>query len=361
MSGSSLDGLDVVLCRFGYQPPPDYRLLSWAIEAGTTLPYPGPWRARLRTAPHLPANELWRLHADLGKYFGREVGKWLRQQECSADLIGSHGHTIFHDPKRGFTTQIGDGAQLAAAAGIPVVTELRSTDIAAGGQGAPIAPLADLYLFPDFQAFVNLGGIANISLKTGDGLIVAGDVTGANQILDRLAAEFGEAYDDGGRRAAGGNLLPELQQALEGLSYHQAPYPKSLGNDWVTGTLWPLVKDSFGTPADKLHTFCHFLAQKIHADLNAGCEKSGLVPQPLRVMCTGGGAHNDFLIRCLRELPQNERFPLGYEVPAPETVNLKEAALIALAALHRELGIPNAFASATGAKRDTVNGALYLA
>ncbi|NJO87376.1 MAG: hypothetical protein HC821_05230 [Lewinella sp.] len=98
----------------------------------------------------------------------------------------------FHDASRHYTTQLGDGAYLAAAAGLLTVDQLRTADLAAGGQGAPLAPLADRYLFPQHQAFLNLGGIANISLKQDDHLL-AGDVTGANQILDRLAQQLGGA------------------------------------------------------------------------------------------------------------------------------------------------------------------------
>lgn len=359
MSGSSLDGLDVALIRFTYRTEPEYALLDWDILAGDTLPYPAPWRARLRTAPHLPAPELWRLHADLGKYFGKTTRRWL-QEKPPAELLGSHGHTVYHDPARNFTTQVGDGAQLAHHVGLPTVTDLRSSDIAAGGQGAPIAPLADRYLFPEHTAFLNLGGIANLSLKTGVAAIVAGDVSGANQIMDRLAAQRQLPYDAGGKLARSGRMDAELFQRLEDLPFHAQPYPKSLGNDWVQGPLWDCLAGSPAPVEDKLRTFVEFLAQRIGGDLTALAEQHQLTPAPRKVLVTGGGAHNEFLLERLRQQPQHEHYPFGYEVPPLPVADLKEAALVAICALHRHLERPNALASATGARSDTVNGALYL-
>lgn len=360
MSGSSLDGLDIALCVFEYTQEPTYQLVNWSIKAGATIPYPKPWQARLRMAVHLPGYELWRLHADLGKYFGKQVARWMNQQGLSADLLGSHGHTLFHDPKKGYTTQIGDGAQIAYFSGLPTVSELRSSDLAAGGEGAPIAPLADQWLFPNHQAFLNLGGIANISLKVGAGKIIAGDLSGANQILDRLAQQAGQPFDHGGQLARKGTLLTDLLVQLQELPFHHRAFPKSLANDWVVNTLWPLVEQSSGQTEDKLHTFCHFLANHVHQSLLQQCQQHQLSPAPLKVLVTGGGAHNHFLLDTLRQLPQNDQYPLGYEVPDGPIGDLKEAALVALSALHRTLELPNALATVTGAAKDTVNGALYL-
>ncbi|PHI20184.1 anhydro-N-acetylmuramic acid kinase [Lewinellaceae bacterium SD302] len=360
MSGSSMDGLDLALCRFKYQDDPAYKLDEWEIVAGTTLPYPQPWKARLRLAIHLPGRELWRLHADLGKYFGRAVARWCKTSGHEAELLGSHGHTLFHAPEKGFTTQLGDGAQIAYFSGLPTVSELRASDLAAGGQGAPIAPLADLLLFPGHQAFVNLGGIANISLKADENILAAGDVSGANQVLDHFASELGLSYDEGGGIARSGQLLSELLTSIEKVPYHDLSYPKSLDNGWVRDELLPVLVAAEGSVKDKMHTFCQFLAQQIHGDIVRACEKAKLSPQPIKVLVTGGGVHNHFLLDCLRAQAQDEQFPLGYEAASPQLADLKEAALVALCALHRELGVVNVLSGATGAKRDTVNGALYL-
>jgi anhydro-N-acetylmuramic acid kinase len=361
MSGSSLDGLDLAICSFTSVLTHDgFQLKEWSLNHGATIPYPPTWKARLRSAPHLPGRELWRLHADLGRYFGQVTKKFIAEQGLDINLIGSHGHTVFHDPSQHFTAQIGDGAAIAALTGLPVVDQLRTADIFSGGQGAPIAPIADKYLFPEYGAFLNLGGIANVCCKVADGQLLAGDVSGANQILDLLAETYGKPYDAGGEIARSGKYLPDLAEQLKALPYHHLPCPKSLDNGWVREKLWPLINIFPAEAKDRMHTFCRFLAEEIHSTLLELATTGGLPPQPIRVLITGGGTHNHFFLECLRSLPQNDKYPFGYEAAEPQIADLKEAALVALCALLRYRGQPNALATATGADRDTINGALYL-
>ena len=360
MSGSSLDGLDLAVCRFVFDPEQKNPVSTWEIVAAETDPWPPTWKARLRSAPALPGRELWRLHTDLGRWIGQRARAFLAGYSGPAPtLVGSHGHTVFHDPELGFTTQIGDGAALAEVLKTDVVTELRGADVAAGGQGAPLAPLADKYLFPDFDAFLNLGGIANISVRRADGSFVAGDVSGCCQVLDRLAAREGLAYDDGGALAARGSLVPDLATAVSALPYHALAYPKSLDNGWVTDALWPVLATAEVAVPDALRTYSVWLADKIATDLGAaaGARKG----TKSRVLVTGGGARNDFLLRMLNATQEENLGGFEFVVPDPTVADFKEAALIALAALFRREGIFNALASATGAERDTVNGALFLA
>ena len=366
MSGSSLDGLDLAVCRFVLSEDDDGGpcVAEWSVRAAATDAYPRPWRARLRSAPHLPAAELWRLHTDLGHWFGQRARAFLDQHpDLPVDLCGSHGHTVFHDPGRGFTVQIGDGAALAHRLGLPTVTELRGADVAAGGQGAPLAPLADNYLLGDYDGHLNLGGIANLSWRTGGGDYLAGDVSGCCQILDRLAQRAGSDYDRGGRLAASGRPAPAVAQKIAALPYHQLDYPKSLDNGWVRDELWPLLDDRAVPATDLLHTFTRWLAKKIAYDLGAvagaeqGAERSA---GGYRILIAGGGAHNDYLVEQLRATQDPERPHFRFEVADDTTVDFKEAALIALAALFRVRGIANALPAATGAARATVNGALFL-
>lgn len=360
MSGSSLDGLDMAICHFSFVRDPHYRLSDWAILAAKTQAFPKPWQARLRIAPQLPAVELWRLHSDLGHWMGREAAQFIKASGQDVGLVGSHGHTVFHEPEKGFTTQIGDGICIAMRTQLPVVDQLRSADVAAGGQGAPIAPLADKWLFQDYPAFLNLGGIANVSLRNKNAGLLAGDVSAANQILDKLANLLGKEYDEGGKIAQSGSLLPSLYTQLQIVAFHQLPCPKSLDNGWVRDTLWPIIETHSGQIADKMHTFCRFVAAEIHKILLEIAQKDQLPPQAIKVLVTGGGTHNQFLMDCLRQHPQNDRYPLGFEAADPQLADFKEAAMVALAALHRYIGLPNTLASATGAARDTINGALYL-
>jgi len=370
MSGSSLDGLDLAICRFQLDPAGEQLIPQWEILAAETDAYPPPWRARLRSATALPGKELWRLHADFGHWIGQRAQSFLaKHPDLSPTLVGSHGHTVFHDPERGFTTQIGDGAAIVHQLGLPTVTELRGADVAAGGQGAPLAPLADKYLFPEYEAFLNLGGIANLSVRTAAGEYVAGDISGCCQILDRLAAREGLAYDAGGTLAAQGTLAPAFAPKIAELPYHDLPYPKSLDNAWVRDELWPLINDRTLSTADCLHSFTKWLAVKIALDLEqvgaiAGAKKgesarSAGESEATKVLVTGGGARNDFLLRQLRATQNPDTPALEFIAANHQVGDFKEAALIALAALLRLQGIPNALASATGANQDTINGAVF--
>ena len=299
MSGSSLDGLDLAVCTFELQSGSDRPVACWTIDAATTLAYTPDWQDRLRAATELPAAAFWQLHGELGDLIGRQAARFLRQSSQRPTLVGCHGHTVFHEPASGYSVQLGEGSRIAAHLDLPVVTELRAADIAAGGQGAPLAPVADRHLFPDHRAFLNLGGIANFSIRTAAGDIVAGDVSGCCQILDRLAALAGNSYDDGGRMARSGTFVPALARRIEALDYHHAAYPKSLSNDWVVNELWPLLADNSIAVEDRMHTFCGWLAGKIAADMSALLKGSGGGAGAVPVLVTGGGAHHTFLVDSL--------------------------------------------------------------
>lgn len=359
MSGSSLDGLDLAVCRVVLDPAEDALVTDWEILAAETDSYPPTWMARIRSAPALPGRELWRLHADLGRWIGQRAKDFLRRHpNLQPTLVGSHGHTVFHDPELRFTTQIGDGASLAEALGLPVVTELRGADVASGGQGAPLAPLADKYLFPEYGAFLNLGGIANLSIRQQDGTYLAGDISGCCQVLDRLAAREGLRYDAEGSLAKQGTLHPATAAKLSDLPFHAQPYPKSLDNGWVRETLWPVIGGAELSSADALRTFSVWLADKIAADMGANaCAVNG--PKS-KVLVTGGGARNTFLVDMLRLTQAEAETGFDFVVPDETTADFKEAALVALSAVLRQAGLPNALSSATGAPRNTVNGAMFL-
>ena len=354
MSGSSLDGLDLALCTFTLDKGAARPVTQWSIEVAETIAYPADWKDRLRQATSGSGQTSWHLHADLGTYIGKQCRQFIERHALRPELIGCHGHTVFHEPANGFSVQLGDGARIAALTGLPVVTELRSADIAAGGQGAPLAPVADHHLFPDYAAFLNLGGIANFSLRTPDGRLLAGDVTGCCQVLDRLAALAGQPYDSGGQLARSGQPLPRLAEQLDALPYHHQPYPKSLSNQWVIEQLWPLLAQHSGTVKDRLHTFTTWLAGKITRDMR---QTGGGAAGEMKLLVSGGGARNTFLVDRFR----THLTRVSVEVAEGYVGDFKEAALIALCALFREQGLPNSLASATGARHDTVNGALHAA
>ena len=148
------------------------------------------------------------------------------------DLIASHGHTIFHEPSQGFSFQLGSAAHIAAACGLPCASDFRNTDMAHGGQGAPLAPVSDFDLFPEYDVCVNLGGIANISYTDEDGQRLGYDITVCNLILNHLSIAFGEAYDKDGLFGKGGNLDSSLLLDLESIDYYKHRGAKSIDKVW---------------------------------------------------------------------------------------------------------------------------------
>ena len=162
MSGSSLDGLDIILAEFSESQG------QWAykIKAADCTRFSAKLKSRLANAIHLPANEYMLLHTDFARWCGEKTNEFLKENKIrkKPQIIGSHGHTTFHIPERGMTHQLGDGATIAAITGVPVVSDLRNTDVALGGQGAPIVPIGEKLLFPSYQYFLNIGGISNVSI-----------------------------------------------------------------------------------------------------------------------------------------------------------------------------------------------------
>ena len=354
MSGSSLDGLDVAWCRFRIDPGSAAVVEAWEMMAAETLPIPGEWKQRLKALPDGSARDLAQADADLGLLWGAQCLGFMERHACRPQFIASHGHTIFHWPDRGVSTQIGSGAALAACTGIPVVCDFRTSDVALGGQGAPVAPLADRYLFPGYDYYLNIGGIANISFHKA-GQWTAFDIGPANQVLNELAREAGMDYDRGGEMAARGQVLPELLERVNGLPFFNQAPPKSLDNGWIRREVLPLYLDRKLPLADRLHTAVEQLAfQTAGAMRNWGPATDG----PVRLFASGGGAYNDFLISRLTAHMTSGR-KAGVFLPDPKIIEFKEALLMGLMGAFRLAGLPNCLAEVTGASRDSVGGAVY--
>lgn len=354
MSGSSLDGLDIAFCVFQMEAG---IVKDWQLLKAETFPFTTVWQQKLKELPHFSSLELLTAHAHFGQYMGQLVNQFLEKHSLHPDFIASHGHTVFHFPNRHMTLQIGDGAALAATTGYPVVCDFRAMDIALGGQGAPIAPIADQMLLKGYDFYLNVGGIANISCNA-KGKFIAFDIGGANQVLNVLARQLGFDFDPEGQLAESGSLLPDLLQQVNALPYFQQNYPKSLGNDWVQEQLIPIYLSFEGRVQDKLHTACIQLAQQTASDIQAIIRREQLSKPPYRLLATGGGALNRFLIQCLRQAcQQNGSFEIA--VPDPEIIGFKEAALMALMGILRVENLPNCMASVTGAAFDAIGGAIH--
>ena len=354
MSGSSLDGLDIVFAEF----TESRGQWSFEIRAADCLPYSSEWEDRLRNAIHLNALDYMRLHTAYGHYVGQQVNHFIRQHglEHQVQLIASHGHTTFHEPQHRMTGQLGDGAAIAAATGINVVSDLRAMDIALGGQGAPIVPMGEKLLFPEYRLLLNIGGIANISANLPD-TCLAFDICPANRVLNAFAAEAGQAYDAGGAMAAAGFVRDEVLSRLNQQAYYAQPFPKSLANDFGTDVIFPLLKGAALSVPDALRTMVEHIAIQTTRSVGKLLQR---LPQerPVKLLATGGGAHNSFLVERL----QASLRPMGVEVVVPDAglVNYKEALVMALLGVLRWREENTVLHTVTGASRSSIGGAVWI-
>ena len=360
ISGSSLDGVDLAHCTFHFERTSNnsLKLLNWQIDNAQTIAFAPEWYRRLSLATDHTALELLKLDREFGEYLGKTARIFILENGLNPDCITSHGHTVHHYPEQGFTCQIGAGSSIAETSGFNVINGFRDQDISQGGQGAPIAPIADAWLFdPDITFFLNLGGIANISCRT-ETKFLAFDITGANQILNALVSEIGLTFDKGGQLAASGQLNQDLLDLATQQEFFSQSYPKSLDNNWVKINQTQLFLNFEAPIKDKLFTACQLIGREIANAIGRLIDHEQLNKPKYRLLATGGGALNTFLVQSIQEhcLPLN----VSLEQPEQQIIEFKEAAMIALMGALRIEKVPNVMASVTGAKTDTINGALFL-
>lgn len=342
MSGTSLDGLDLVLCELN----PEETHWSYRILKAETTTYNNRWKQRLREAPRLGGYELMKLHRQYGDFLGEQVNLFLKDVARQPDFIASHGHTVFHRPDEKVSLQIGDGAMLAARTGLTTVSDFRTLDITLGGQGAPLVPIGDHLLFSDYQACVNLGGFANLSCER-DGQCVAWDICPVNFVVNRLISQMGKEFDEDGVVGRGGIVIPTLLEELNALAYYHRPAPKSLGEEWVNGEFLPLLAEYNDYPIPDLIRTCYEHASDQIADnLNGIGDGSFLF--------TGGGTYNRFLMQLVSEKTKGH-----IVIPDSQLIDFKEALVFALLGILRLEHRVNCLASVTGARCDSCSGVIH--
>jgi len=350
MSGSSLDGVDIAFTRLE-----EVRgKWTYSILNAECVPYSEKFAHELAHAHTLKINEFMHLHTRYGRYLGELVNDFIQKNNLhhQVHFIASHGHTILHEPQLGITLQAGDGASIAAVTGLPVISDLRALDVALGGQGAPIVPIADKLLFGEYNYLLNIGGIANITFQNNENRI-AFDVCPANQILNALAAHEGLAMDEDGRLAAEGYCQPDVLDDLNSSAYYKIPPPKSLGNEQARELVFPKLLLSPHDNRDLLCTYCIHIAEQV-------AESVKLFPpaQPgSKMLITGGGAFNTYLVTQIRKALED----VGVEVIIPDAmiIKYKEAVAMALIGALRWRGEVNVLSSATGASCDSSGGAIW--
>lgn len=343
MSGTSLDGLDIAYCRFKEVGGK----WSHSIVKANTIVYGKEWRGKLTGAIQLSAEQYEALHTEFGRYMGKCVNDFIRKNRITGvDLISSHGHTVFHQPDKGFTSQLGSAAALAAITGLPVACDFRSKDVALGGQGAPLVPVGDELLFKGYDACLNIGGIANVSFHRNKKRL-AFDICVSNMALNYLAEKKGLPYDKGGKLAASGNVHWNLMKKLNAHPFYKGYTSKSLGREWVEKNVLRVIDKEKISLEDKLATVAEHAALQMARVLNHFKVKD--------VLITGGGAYNQDLIARLAAYAD-----CSIQIPDDNTIQYKEALIFAFLGVLRVRGEVNCFGAVTGATRDSVGGALYL-
>ncbi len=340
MSGTSLDGLDIAHCSFTKTSKWQY-----AINEAATVTYPEELKQSLKNSMHLSGLEIAQLNVDLGIFMGNAVNNFLMDIRVKVDFISSHGHTVFHQPHKSLTLQIGSPAHISAITGYPVVADFRTKDVALGGNGAPLVPIGDELLFEDYDSCLNLGGIANISFNN-NGTRRAFDVCPFNIVFNHLANQLGMEYDKDGKISAGGAINGTLIRQLNELSYYVQEGPKSLGWEWVESEVIKLIDQLPDTTENKLRTFCAHVVGQISQVIPASAKK---------ILVTGGGTWHSFFISELKKQTTAEVIVADRRI-----VDFKEALIFAFLGTLRWRNEVNCLRSVTGASVDNVGGAIYL-
>ncbi len=344
MSGTSLDGLDIVLVNF--------KLINkhwnYKIVSATTIPYEEILKKSLNEAELLSGLELSLLNNSFGDFIGSQIHTFLNRLNLTADLICSHGHTVFHQPENRLTLQIGNGSNILAKTNITTVTNYRDLDIALGGEGAPLVPNGEIELFPDYNYFLNLGGIANISIHNHKS-VFGFDITAANMLLNYLCNKyFNKEFDKNGELAKAGKINNDILTSLNQLDYFSKSHPKSLGKEFVFQKMIPIIDLESEDPKNLIRTAVAHIVKEILWTIRKLHIKE-------EVLVSGGGALNSFLISELKK--DYNKFVL----PDKDTIEYKEALIFAFLGLKRQLGDINCLRSITGSKRDTSSGSIFLA
>lgn len=367
MSGTSLDGIDAALVRF----EGDATNLQWSVEAFESVPFTASRREQIHQAiVGGSAASLCRLHADLGEWLADAALRVIQHAGIGPDridVIGSHGQTIWHEPplpgRRGATLQLGCPATIAERTGIAVVSDFRSRDVAAGGQGAPLVPWVDRLLFSSAdrnRVLLNIGGMANLTWlppRGTDQLLLAFDTGPGNALINagvEVYTDGREAYDHSGRLAAAGEVDETLLEELLTDPYFAAEPPKSTGREVYGKPFVHALIDRYPALRSDPHRMIATLTE-LTARTIAGAMRHWVLPRGVdEVIVTGGGVRNNEIMRRLADrlspIPVLSGEVLGLDPDAKEAV-----AFATLAWAHLN-GLPANEPSATGAAGPRVLG-----
>lgn len=341
MSGTSLDGIDLAECFLSVSETG-----VWRFRIGKTaiVGYSNNWKQRLQEAIHFSEGRLQTLNIEYTQFLGKIISEFTSENKIeNLDAVCSHGHTILHQPEKGVTLQIGNLPEISELTKQKVVCDFRVKDVSLGGQGAPLVPIGDRLLFPEYDYCLNLGGFANCSFEQ-NGNRIAYDICPVNIVLNPLANELGLPYDDGGQLAAGGDLDTNLLEKLTALDFYKHQPPKSLGLEWVQKEISPIIKASSISTEDKLCTFTDHIAQELARQFKIGS----------KILVTGGGAYNSYLLERVRHYKE-----LDLIVPDAILLEYKEALVFGLLGVLKLRNEVNCLATVTGASKDCSGGEVF--
>ncbi len=350
MSGTSLDGIDICYVEFKKEDDKYFRIIN-----SKTFKYNSTWVNKLNNI-HLKNDfEIKRTDLEYGLLISKKIMKFKNDNNISnLDFISSHGHTIEHKPPER-SIQIGNGKIIRELTNITTINNFRSQDIKLGGQGAPLVPIGDKYLFGNYDSCLNLGGIANISFDD-NGTTKAFDLCGCNILLNKYSKIYNKEFDKSGILSSKGHIIPELIESLDSITYNFIEGPKSLDKEEILKDNYKLIDDYLANKSnidlkkighDILATIVEHISNEISKVVNS---KSNLK----NILITGGGAKNIFLINQIKR-----KLKCSVIIPNRIIVDFKEALVFAFMGKLRLQNKINCLKSVTGAKIDHSSGNIF--
>jgi|TARA_B110000908_G_scaffold65039_1_gene78998 anhydro-N-acetylmuramic acid kinase len=339
MSGTSLDGLDLVYVKFNIDDYQDFEIIHT-----DTIPYSEKWKTILQKSIDFSASELTTLDLEYGQLLAERVSEFIEKYAITKiDFIASHGHTVLHQPEKEITLQIGNGQVLANKTKHKVVCDFRTQDVVLGGQGAPLVPIGDALLFSEYDYCINLGGFSNVSYQKNEERI-AFDICPVNIVMNFYVSQLGFDYDEDGALASKGGINELLLDKLNDLSFYKKKHPKSLGLEWVQQEVFPLIDEMEAEVPNILRTFVEHVAFQI----------SNIVEQNAVILFTGGGVFNSFLMSRIAILSSGKTLKATNEM-----INYKEALVFAFLGLLKIKNEINCLKSVTGASKNHSSGVVF--
>lgn len=341
MSGTSIDGVDLVYVNFFFNKYWSFKILKFK-----TYEYDKDWQNILKNLSDKDLDSIKLIDKNYTKLLSEYISSFIEEFSIKEiDFISSHGHTALHDPSNSITYQIGNLKELSDYIGLKVICDFRAQDVKLGGQGAPLVPVGEKYIFQEYDNLINLGGFANITIKSNNNL-TAYDICPVNIVFNHLSNLRHLKYDDKGKIASSGKLNIELFDCLQSLDYYKQISPKSLGIEWVNKNILPLINSFSEIPLeDLLNTFSKHFASQIASNIKS----------TKKTLITGGGAYNDYLIQNIINLTESEII-----IPSSEIIEYKEALIFGFLGVLKDLNINNCYSSVTGATKDHSSGNIFI-